>query len=99
LLLACAVMGNALLTFVVSNEVRGLCLGIFGAISVIFAFGVAPVLVSRISVIIGGPRMISPAVAVVCAGMTFLTFTVFAAVVNRFPSLTDRCASTTKPQA
>ncbi len=99
LLLACAVMGNALLTVVVSNEVRGLCLGIFGAISVIFAFGVAPVLVSRISVIIGGPRMISPAVAVVCAGMTFLTFTVFAAVVNRFPSLTARRASTTKPQA
>ena len=97
LLLACAVMGNVVLTVVVSNEVRGLCLGIFGAVSVIFAFGFAPVLVSRASVIIGGPGMIGTAVAVVCAGMTLLTFMIFAAVVNRFPRMTVHRASTTNP--
>lgn len=58
---------QALVTIVMPNELRGSCLSLMLAISLVFAFGVAPVLVSQLSDAMGGLTMIGRALAIVCA--------------------------------
>jgi predicted MFS family arabinose efflux permease len=66
------VMGTSLLTIVTPNEVRGLCMGIFAASTVLSSVGVAPLLVSLLSVAMGGPAMIGRSLALICAGSSLL---------------------------
>ena len=59
------VMGTTLLTIVVPNELRGLCITLFAAAVLVFGTGAAPLLVSLLSGAIGGPAMIGKALALV----------------------------------
>jgi len=87
---ASSVMGTTLLTIVVPNELRGLILGIFAALSVLFSVGVAPMLVSRLSGIVGGPSMIGEALGAVCGGATLLACAIFGAALRGFPVQSGR---------
>jgi uncharacterized membrane protein YfcA len=47
-------------------------MGIFAALSVLFSVGVAPMLVSRLSRVLGGPAMIAAALSAVCVATTLI---------------------------
>jgi MFS family permease len=55
-----------LTTIVVPNHLRASCLAFLLAISNLFAYGVAPLLVSQLSVLLGGEAMIGRSLSVVC---------------------------------
>jgi MFS family permease len=63
---AILVVGIALFTIVIPNEVRGLCIAVLAGTQVLFAVALAPVTVSLLSSVLGGPAMIGKALAVVC---------------------------------
>src|SRR6185503_1395162 len=66
LLTAVAVIVNTALIVVSPNEIRGLCMGIFSGASTLIGFGVAPLVVSGLSVAMGGEAMIGRSLALVC---------------------------------
>ena len=57
----------ALTTIILPNELRGSCLALMQGVAYLFAFGVAPLLVSHLSVALGGEGMIGKSLAVICA--------------------------------
>jgi hypothetical protein len=67
----------ALTTIVVPNDLRGSCLALMSAVSMLCAFGLAPISVSLLSAVIGGPAKVGTALALICvlssvaAAMTF----------------------------
>jgi len=84
----------ALATIVIPGDLRGL----FGAVQVtvaaVFCIGVAPVLVSALSVWLGGPAMIGQALAIVCCVTSALGAMVFGIGMRGFPGLsTQRLAN------
>jgi MFS family permease len=60
------VMGTALLTVVLPNELRGTCMAALSAASVLFGAALAPVMVSTLSGALGGPAMIGRALTYFC---------------------------------
>jgi MFS family permease len=77
LLLATAVMGMALFTIVIPNELRGVCVAALVGVNILFALGLAPLIVSILSTTLGGPGMIGTALTVVCATACLLAATIF----------------------
>ena len=63
---AILVAATALLTIVVPNELRGLCIAGSAAANVIVGTGLAPVTISVLAGMLGGPIMIGRALAAVC---------------------------------
>jgi len=63
---SCNVTVPALITIVIPNELRGLCLTLTSGTCMLSAFGLAPLAVSVLSGPIGGPSKIGTALAIVC---------------------------------
>ncbi len=63
---AICVVGTTLSTVVIPAHLRGLCLAILFAAGAIFGVGLAPMVVSVLSKVLGGPTMIGTALAAVC---------------------------------
>lgn len=81
IMLATAVMGMTLFTIVVPGDLRGLCMAVLVGANILFAMGLAPVIVSLLSGALGGLAMIGNALTVVC-----VTTGVFAAMTFAFGS-------------
>jgi MFS family permease len=81
---AIIVMGTALFTIVIPNEVRGLCLAVSSGAAVIFGIALAPVAVSLLAGTLGGPVMIGKALTLVCAAAGLLGAATFAAGSRSF---------------
>ena len=62
---ATLVMGIALFTIVVPNELRGLCMALLSAAQVLFGVGLSPLIVSSLATTLGGPATIGTALAAV----------------------------------
>jgi MFS family permease len=60
------VMVTTLLTVIIPNELRGLCMSVMMAICLLFGFAVAPLSVSLVSGAIGGPEKLGEALSSVC---------------------------------
>jgi MFS family permease len=63
---AVVVMGTTLLTVVLPNELRGTCMALLSAASVLFGAALAPIIVSSLSGALGGTTMIGQAVTYFC---------------------------------
>jgi hypothetical protein len=75
---ALLVMGTALFTVVVPNELRGLCMSLFASATLIFGVGMGPLGVSMLSTGLGGATSIGRALAVVAATACMLAAVCFA---------------------
>lgn len=75
----------SLATIVVPGELRGLYIAITVTVGAIFSVGVAPVVVSYLSISFGGPAMIGVALAVVCMITSALGAVVFGFGRRYFP--------------
>lgn len=80
------VMGTTLFTIVIPGELRGLCMGLFAAATVLFSVGLAPVMVSALSGPIGGAAMIGTSLSVVCVMTCLAGAAAFAAGLRYFPA-------------
>jgi MFS family permease len=78
LISAGCVMGTTLFTIVIPNELRGLCMAMLTAACVLIGNGLAPVMVSLLSGVIGGPVMIGKALTLVAATTSVLGAGIFA---------------------
>jgi MFS family permease len=78
LLLAVGIMGITLITILIPDEVRGLCMSVLMATILLFALAVAPVTVSLLSGGIGGLAMIGKALSIICVMIGFLAAATFA---------------------
>lgn len=87
MMLAIAVMGMTLLTIVLPNELRGLCMSALMAGIMLFGLAVAPLAVSALSGHIGGASMIGVALSIVCASAAMLAALTFAVGRHHFPRL------------
>jgi MFS family permease len=70
-------MAATLFTIVIPNELRGLCLSVMTAGVSLFGMMLAPLAVSILSGAIGGPHMVSAALAIVCVTGSLLCAAVF----------------------
>jgi MFS family permease len=61
---------TTVLTIVIPNELRGLTLTVVSATGALFGLGCAPVLVSALSGLLGGPASLGAALSVVCGAMS-----------------------------
>lgn len=77
LIIAVATMGMALITVVVPNELRGLCMSMLTAVILLFALAVAPVVVSELSEFLGGLAAIGTSLSVVCMSALLLSAVAF----------------------
>jgi MFS family permease len=68
---------TALTTIIFPNELRASCLALMLGIAYLFAFGVAPLLVSQLSVTLGGEDMIGKSLAVICVASSFIAAVIF----------------------
>jgi predicted MFS family arabinose efflux permease len=77
-MLALAVMGEALFTIVIPNELLGVCMSVLVAANILFALAVAPVTVSLLSGAMGGLAMIGRALSIICVTTGLLAAVSFA---------------------
>ena len=70
-------MGITLFTIIIPNELRGLCLAILTVAVSLFAVALTPLIVSTLSVGLGGPLMIGKALALVCTASSVLSTAAF----------------------
>ena len=77
LMLAMAIMGLTLITIVIPDEIRGLCMSVLMATILLFALAVAPVTVSLLSDAIGGLPAIGRALSVICVTASILATATF----------------------
>lgn len=73
------------LTTLIPNEVRGLCIGAFIAIAGLIGFGIAPVLVTLVSGLLGGEGHLGTALAIVGVGVSALSVLAFALAMRNAP--------------
>ena len=78
LVVAISVAVTALVTVLVPNELRGLCLSCLAAAQVLFGLGLAPVAVSSLSAALGGTAKIGDALTIVCVCASVLCALAFA---------------------
>ena len=88
LISAVTVLGMTLFTVVVPNGLRGLCMSVAIASNVLFALGVAPLVVSSLMSVAGGPGHIAWALTLGCMAATALGGMTFAWSVPRFALFT-----------
>lgn len=84
---AVSVAVTTLCTIVIPNELRGLCMSIMYAASLLFGMALAPLTVSLLSTALGGPATIGKALACVCALMSLLGAAGFAFGRRYFPRM------------
>lgn len=89
------VAATALATIVVPSELRGLFLAIQVTAAALFCFGVAPLVVSGISGVLGGPDSIGQALALVCSVTSFVAFIVLLLARRGFPRTSHPTAAAT----
>lgn len=85
LMLAAVVMGMALFTVVVPNEVRGLCMSVLVALEVLFALAAGPPVVSLLSSVIGGIPAVGVALTIVCCTANLFAALAFAVARRSLP--------------
>ena len=81
------IFGTAALTvgtIVIPGELRGLYLAVTNMVAALF-MGIAPLMVSFLSGVLGGPAMIGKALLVVCGGTSVVGAAVFASTQRHFP--------------
>jgi hypothetical protein len=78
---------QAVTTIIIPNELRGSCLSLMLAVSLVFAFGLAPVLVSQLSSVTGGLDTIGGALAAVCVASSTVGAVTFYLGRRSFPTL------------
>jgi MFS family permease len=91
LISASLAMGATLLIVVIPNELRGLCLAIFAAAVVVLGVAFAPVSVSLLSGVIGGPDKLGTALSVVCMAAGLLSAAVFVSARGEASQAGVRC--------
>lgn len=82
------VAAMSLATILVPGELRGLYLALTFTVGALFCFGIAPLVVSGLSVALGGPAMIGKALAIVCGVTSVLGAIVFGFGRRYFPDAT-----------
>jgi MFS family permease len=75
---AISVIQAALFTVVIPNELRGLCVGLSTTLSIPFSIGLAPMIVSFLSGLLGGPGTLGKALALLCSMVSLLGALTFA---------------------
>lgn len=83
---ATASMGLTLVTVIIPNELRGLCLAILAAGASLFGVALAPVAVSVLSGALGGPAEIGTSLTVVCITASLSCAGIFMLGRRHFPS-------------
>ncbi len=73
------------LTTLIPNEVRGLCIGAFIAIAGLIGFGIAPVLVTLVSDILGGEAHLGAALAIVGVAVSAISVIAFILAMRNVP--------------
>ncbi|MBJ6120854.1 MFS transporter [Sphingomonas mollis] len=73
------------LTVLIPNELRGLCIGAFIAFAGLIGFGIAPLLVTGISSVLGGESHLGPALAIVGVGTGMLAVLGFVLAMRSAP--------------
>jgi len=87
LITALLVMGTALFTIVVPNELRGLCLSIFASATLIFGVGLGPLGVSLLSGALGGSARLGLALSSVGCMTSVLAAGIFIFGRREFPCI------------
>jgi MFS family permease len=77
------------LTVLLPNELRGLCIGAFIAIAGLIGFGIAPSLVTGVSLILGGEQHLATALAVVGVTVSTVSLIAFFVAMRRAPLSAD----------
>ena len=81
MLLLCGMLANLVAqtatTLLIPNEARGLCIGISITIASLMGFGVAPTLIARVSILLGGERHLGMALAIVGTANSVVSFVAF----------------------
>lgn len=78
------------LTVLLPNELRGLCIGLFIAMAGLIGYGIAPPLVAAVSQMLGGEQHLNLALAIVVTTVSAISFLAFAQAMRRAPrSATD----------
>lgn len=73
------------LTVLMPNELRGLCIGAFLALAGLVGFGLAPVLVAWIGTLLGGPQHLGAGLMIVGVTVSTLAFFAFWIAMKRAP--------------
>jgi MFS family permease len=73
------------ITVTVPNDMRGLCIGLFLAISGLVAFGISPLLVTSVSTALGGEAHLGAALAIVGIMVSVAAFWCFIIASRRVP--------------
>lgn len=73
------------LTVLIPNEIRGLCIGAFIAIAGLIGFGIAPVLVTLVSDLMGGEAHLGAALAAVGVTVSLLSVIAFIFAMRNAP--------------
>jgi MFS family permease len=81
MLLLCGMLANLVAqtatTLLIPNEARGLCIGLSITIASLMGFGVAPTLIARVSILLGGERHLGQALAIVGTANSVVSFVAF----------------------
>lgn len=83
---ALSVMTTAVSIVVIPNELLGLCVSLKFAGAVVFGLGLAPLIVSLLAGMMGGPAMIGRALACLCAAASLSGAIMFAIGRRYFPN-------------
>jgi MFS family permease len=73
------------LTVLIPNELRGLCIGAFIAIAGLIGFGIAPTLVTWVSLLLGGEQHLGRALAAVGAAVSIVSVIAFIQAMRAAP--------------
>jgi len=81
MLLLCGMVANLVAqtatTVLIPNEARGLCIGISITLASLMGFGVAPTLIARVSILLGGERHLGQALAIVGVANSVVSLVAF----------------------
>jgi MFS family permease len=81
-----ALVASVALTVWLPNELRGLCIGAFITIAGLVGFGIAPLLVTFVSNLMGGEQHLGAALAVVGTAVSVISVAGFAASMRHAPN-------------
>lgn len=73
------------ITVLLPNELRGLCIGAFLSLAGLIGFGVAPVLVAQLSILLGGEKHLGEALAVVSVAVSVASLFAFLLAARNAP--------------
>jgi MFS family permease len=80
-----AIVTSTLMTTLLPNELRGMCVGGFILLSALVGFALAPAMVSVVSLMMGGESKLAPALAVTATAMSAISFIGFVLTISRLP--------------